>query len=189
MFHGAHRLVITDMRYPRTCLLALTISGVLAAQGVPNFAPPVAYTTGLPISGPSTYWSVAADFNGDGLIDLAAPDGHTIGNGLGFSVVLAKPGGGYATPVFRSVGFVVLALCSADFNNDGLADLVLVSPSGVAVVLADGAGGFGAIKIVSLPLTPMFGGNAATGDFVGVNPRIALKSALGGTVSGPVEVK
>jgi hypothetical protein len=150
-------------------VLPLAVATMLAAQSVPNFAPPVTYLTDTSnsLSLPTANWSVAIDLNGDGLIDLAAPDGRANGNNLGFTVLLANPGGGYAPPVFRTTGFLVTGLNTADFNRDGRPDLLLVSSEATAVLLGDGAGGFGAPIRVSIPVVPLAGANGTTGDFNG----------------------
>lgn len=154
------------MRFNVT-LLTLATCAILGAQSVPNFIPPVTYVTDPTLSPltPVTDWSAAADFNGDGFVDLIAADNRLFDNNLGFSILFAKPTGGYGLPVFKNLGFVVNVARSADFNRDGKADALVLGPSGFFVLLGDGAGGFAAPARVALPVLPGPGSNVAIGDF------------------------
>lgn len=152
----------------RLSLLAIAACAALRAQTIPNFIPPSAH-----LSGVTAYWSAAADFNGDGLVDLAAPDGT--GTSLGFFYALAKPGGGYTLANLRVVGSVVQMLQAADFNNDGRADLLLTTPSGASVMLSNTAGGFASPLYAALPGTPSY---AASGDF-NADGKIDIVTAVG----------
>lgn len=85
---------------------------------------------------------VAADFNGDGNLDLAASCGDTsstqiyLGNGKGSFTAGAS---------FASYAGNPYALGTADFNGDGFADLAALDAGGNAVVyLNDGTGKFSA---------------------------------------------
>lgn len=87
-----------------TTTLTLGLSGRALAQTVAPFSAPQTYVSSGNPDGPSTYWSASGDFNGDGYIDLAAPDIRSLNNILGFSVAFGRAGGGFDAPVTRTVG-------------------------------------------------------------------------------------
>ena len=155
------------MSFTRTfAALAVTMlagAGAAAAQTVPHFIAPQTYNVNTTADGPSMYWSATGDFNGDGRVDMAAPDLRILNNLLGFSVAFGGPGG-FAAPVTRSVGAFVRAVRAADFNHDGRADLLLVTLSGAAVVQGNADGTFGDPLPVFVPLTP---NDATIADFNG----------------------
>ena len=119
-----------------------------------------------------TTYMLAADFNGDGKLDIAALDG------LGNITVFLNHGNGVLIQqqVFRSPntqgienGFSDNALATADFNGDGKLDLIVTGNAGygkpaAAVYLGNGDGTLGRQQNLSLagPL-----GNPAIGDFNG----------------------
>ncbi len=138
----------------------------MAAFGqIPVFAPPSTYiTNGSSVTGPSTYWSVAADFNGDGRPDLAAPDNRVADNIFGFSMVMSAPGGGFGALTSFPIGFYVNSMRAADFNNDGRTDMLFSGGTATAIVLGNGSGTFSAPIHISLPVVPGAGGNCVTAD-------------------------
>ncbi|MBL8179062.1 MAG: VCBS repeat-containing protein [Bryobacterales bacterium] len=137
-------------------LLALGVASILGAQSVPHFLPPLSHLSGF---GVTIYWNTAGDFNGDGRMDLAAPD--PLATGSGFYYSLARAGGGYDAARLRVTGSFVQGMQAADFNLDGRTDLVLTTPAGAMVMLADTAGGFTG-RAAAFPGIPNF---IATGDF------------------------
>jgi len=81
----------------------------------------------------------AADFNGDGLLDLvASSSGHS------FSVLMNTGAGLFAAATAVSE-LTTSYVAVADFNGDGNQDIVLITPitSGVVVRLGNGDGTFG----------------------------------------------
>ncbi len=124
-------------------------------------------------------FSVAAgDFNLDGRADLAV----SVASSASVNVAIGNGLGGFSTPVKYSVaenpsnywgsskGVVV-----GDFNRDGKPDLVAVSDANsVAVLLGDGAGGFGAATHFSTGQSPR---SLVAGDFNrDGKPDLALKA-------------
>jgi hypothetical protein len=81
-----------------------------------------------------------ADFNGDGILDLAAANvtGHDV------SILLGQGGGSFNLAPQFATGAGPAAVVSADFNGDGTPDLVTANTNGnsVSVLLGDGDGTF-----------------------------------------------
>jgi hypothetical protein len=103
---------------------------VYLGKGDGTFGDAIATQTVTPV------WSMlAADFNGDGNLDLAVLDGAVT-----TTIFLGKGTGKfYQQQVFRSP---TSALATADFNRDGKLDLVVADDSQVAVYLGNGDGTF-----------------------------------------------
>jgi FG-GAP-like repeat len=105
----------------------------------------------------------AADFNGDGLPDIAVA---VLGTNT-VNVLLRQAGGGFAAEAPIPVGAGALGLATADFNADGRPDLAVTSNTAgsVTVLLRQAAGGFAADAGSPLPVTRANG--VAAGDFNG----------------------
>jgi len=88
----------------------------------------------------------AGDYNGDGILDLAIPQAHN--NNL---VVLTGGGAGgvwdstFATAGYYPVGDFPTCIAAADFDEDGILDLVTTDhlSDQVSVLIGSGAGGVG----------------------------------------------
>ena len=117
-------------------LLSLAFSATIAAGqcSSPSFNAGLSVGVG---TRPSDITS--ADFNGDGITDLALTNANFI------SVLLGNAAG---VPVQVRVPINGGRIAAADFNNDGKTDLAVTTGSSgtrvVAIVLGDGMGGFGA---------------------------------------------
>ncbi len=126
------------------------LTALIAVAQTPIFISPVTYpTNGSSVTGPSTYFNVAADLNGDGRPDLVAPDNRVFNNSNGFTVSFSTPTG-YAAPAFFSAGTYTANVAAADFNNDGRADIV-ASGAATTVLLSNGNGTFSAPLPVAMP--------------------------------------
>ena len=92
---------------------------------------------------------IAADFNNDGIPDLAAPDSAT---GV-IAVFLGKGDGTFQPAVSLSTGSgsMPLALAAADFNGDGNLDLAVAlgNLAAVAILLGNGDGTFQPPRLVA----------------------------------------
>ena len=117
---------------------------------------------------------VVADFNGDGIPDVATSCGASLNyhdnSGLYIQVYLGTGGGKMAAPVQYLVGNDSSAststLAEADVNGDGIPDLVYVNDSynQVTVLLGNGDGTFQTPKNTSVGNQPY---SLAVGDFNG----------------------
>jgi hypothetical protein len=123
--NGDGKLDIVTSNFPAYQFGGPSIS-VLAGNGDGTFALPV--TIGF---GQTANALAAADFNGDGKLDLA------LASGLGGNTanVLLNTGGSFATTPAVSAGDVFpSAIASGDFNHDGKPDLVTTGIGGDAIV-------------------------------------------------------
>jgi hypothetical protein len=86
------------------------------------------------------------DFNADGILDLATPNLSSdtvsvlLGNGAG-----GRGDGTFAPKVDYPTGFSPYSVKAADFNSDGILDLVVINKQSatVSVLIGNGAGGLG----------------------------------------------
>ena len=94
-------------------------------------------------AGPSPSFVAVADFNGDGIPDLAVADGGVaLQPGGAVSVLLGNGDGTFQTAQSYTVPSSAHAVAVADVNGDGIADLAVSQDSGVSVLLGNGDGTF-----------------------------------------------
>lgn len=165
-------------------------TGILFRKGgsklpCPFFQPAVEYMTGG--TAPSSITS--ADFNGDGLIDLAVVD---IGSG-DVSILLNNGSGVFS--VLQTIPFGIMfpgvllgQIAAADFNGDGSIDLAVTdqTPNNrVFILLNNGDGTFAAPVAYSTGAFPAVSQSysIATGDFDGMN-GVDLAIANVGQITG-----
>jgi hypothetical protein len=94
---------------------------------------PRAYLTG---SGPSS--SVSADFNGDGILDVAVAN-H---NSNTVTILIGTGDGSFIETATLDSGNAPWRIASADFNMDGKADLITLNSDSFSVFLGNGDGTF-----------------------------------------------
>jgi Bacterial Ig-like domain (group 3)/FG-GAP-like repeat/Putative Ig domain/FG-GAP repeat len=127
-------------------------------------------------SGASPMDLAPGDFNGDGLLDVAA-----VYAGGGVAILLGNGDGSFQTAVNYAAGSGPSAVAVADFNGDGAADVAVANASGVSVLLGNGDGTFQAAVNYTAGAGPAA---VAAGDFMGNGKAdLAVVNAADGTVS------
>ena len=109
---------------------------VLLGRGDGSFQPAVYYT--VDSEDQSLSWIAAADFNGDGKVDLAVTDQH----GYNISILLGNGDGTFRSPVSYPTTQRPTFVDIGDFNHDGKPDLIVVDGGYVSVMLGNGDGTF-----------------------------------------------
>ena len=146
--------------------LLLTVAGSLPARGaclgqqfIPNL-PPVSTFNSDPTIRASG--GVAADFDGDGVIDVAVVG--PIG-----AIVYGTPSGRmYSRTVSWSSSIVPTMIVTADFNGDGRPDVAMSDSSTIVVRLTRPDGSFGPEQVIHhAPANDDSISGLATGDFDG----------------------
>lgn len=136
----------------------------------------------------------AADFNGDGVMDLAVTYGAP---GADVVAVMLADQGGYLPPMLLPVGSRPRAVLAEDLNGDGAPDLLVTNRDGGGLTLYPGLGDGGFAGAVELPAggaPRMTRAVDLTGnglpDLVTTNPgsgtiTTLLADGAGGYVEGP----
>ena len=124
----SHRRWIPDLATPDYVGGGVT---VLRGLGDGTFAPRVAYPVG-----PGLISLVAADLNGDTLVDLITS--KESGNKI--AVLPALPGGGFGTAIEVATGAIPHQIGAADFNHDGKPDIAVASNGAAAASVHLGNG-------------------------------------------------
>ena len=148
----------------------------------------------VPTNGAVSNQIIAADFNNDGIPDLAQVNTGVVGNiGNTVSVLLGKQGGGFQAARTFNVGTQPSGLAAVDFNHDGRLDLVVADfgdpinniDGDIALLLGNGDGSFQAPrKFVAGPGRPV---SVAVADFNGDGKPDAVV-AQGSTALAPAAV-
>jgi len=87
---------------------------------------------------------ITADFNHDGIPDIAVVLSAGTAASNGVAIYLGKGDGSFGAPQTFAVGSDPVALCAADFNGDGKLDLAVVNDQDatVSILLGNGDGTF-----------------------------------------------
>jgi hypothetical protein len=115
-----------------------TSVSLFRGNGIGGFSSPTNFSTG---TGSQAHYVVAADFNGDGWLDIATANW---GNAT-FSVLLNNQVGGFSPFTAYATGTNPRSLALGDFNNDSILDIAVANynSNSLSVRLGDGLGGFG----------------------------------------------
>jgi hypothetical protein len=119
--------------------------------------------------GTDAFGLAAADFNGDGNLDLVTTSMLSDGT-RDAKVLLGNGNGTFQAPISNTTGFSAIFLSTGDFNGDGKADLVLLdyfaNDNSVLVMLGNGNGTFQ--KPLAFKFTTQVGfATPVVGDFFG----------------------
>ena len=125
-------------------------AGFLTAPTYPAGSQPIAVAVG--------------DFNGDGIPDLAVANNGWPGLGA-LSILLGNGDGTFQAPLTYGLDIEPYSITVADFNGDGLPDLLLTDLGIVSILLGNGDGTFQAAQ--DYTVSGYTGGSPAVGDFNG----------------------
>lgn len=122
-----------------------------------------------PTVGPSPTGLVVADFNGDGILDLAVADYDGENSGNAVTILLGMGDGTFKAPAYYSApGLNFRSLSVGDFNGDGISDLAVVGFWHGTLVYLQGKGdGTFAAAIPIAANIPLGSGYMASADFNG----------------------
>jgi probable HAF family extracellular repeat protein len=161
-------IIAADVAAEGTALVTVTNptpgGGTSNAQFFPITSPvqTPSFTVSTVTAGSSPQRNIAADFNGDGIMDLAAADGPNDQ----VVVMLGNGDGTFQSPVPYTVGKGPSTLLAADFDNDGKIDIAVGdSDGGIYVLQGNGDGSFHVDPILSVAGAGPW--DLAVGDFNG----------------------
>jgi hypothetical protein len=120
--------------------LAMLISPRVRAVGC---AAPSFNTSTFDFNGYGISSIIAADFNADGKLDLAAAATSPDNGGPSHTLLMLGDGAGGFRPPSLSHGLFRASLATGDFNRDGKLDLVAVGDRYILTFPGDGLGGLG----------------------------------------------
>ena len=108
---------------------------ILLGNGAGAFSPASNYSAGTAPEGVAI-----ADFDGDGVLDLAVPNFNS--NNVSF--LKGNGAGAFFAPANTATGTNSISIATADFNGDGKADLAVANrgSNNVSLLFGNGSGGF-----------------------------------------------
>jgi hypothetical protein len=167
-FNRDGKLDMAVASYPQT------VDGisVLLGNGDGTFRAPVYYSGGV---NPGSL--AAADFRGNGLLDLA------VAGASGIDILLGNGDGTFQPATQYSIPGAPFFVAAGDFNNDHKLDLVFISFGSIGVMLGNGDGSFQAPIYFSPPHAPS---GLGVGDF---NHDGKLDLAIGEQFGGTSQVQ
>ncbi|MGZ3866016.1 MAG: T9SS type A sorting domain-containing protein, partial [Bacteroidia bacterium] len=117
---------------------------ILLGNGLGSFGTSASFTTG------TVYEIAAADFNGDGNLDVVGSPKL----GTGVAMFLGNGAGSFGTATTYTTMNDANCIATGDFNNDGKQDVCLsheCATSSTSILLGDGTGALGATNIIAGP--------------------------------------
>jgi hypothetical protein len=137
--------------------------GILMGNGNGTFQPAVTYSTGLGAGNPD--WLAAADFNGDGKLDLAVE-----GDNSQVAILMGNGNGTFAAPKTYAVGSADRGgLAVADYFGNNRQDIAITifGNNTVQILPNNGDGTFGSPVTIALPAGFDNLRSVTTGNFFG----------------------
>nr|WP_241655098.1 VCBS repeat-containing protein [Granulicella sibirica] len=133
----ANTIVVGDFNRDGIADLATTNNGVSAVTLYIGRGDGTFNKKSTPLAGASVNMALA-DFNGDGIEDIAAIEASSV------EVLLGNANGTFTSASNTAVGADPFQVIAGDFNNDGVPDLATVSPTeySVSILLGQGSGAF-----------------------------------------------
>jgi len=151
-----------NIAMPGTALVTVSNGGVVSNVAyfeITNRTTSVSFSNSYYAVSLKPYSVAAADFNGDGILDLAVASAES-----NVSVLLGNGEGTFQPAVNYYAGGSPYSVAVGDFNGDGYLDLAVANGTYVAVLLGNGDGTFQGLKTYSAGSNPV---SVAVGDFNG----------------------
>jgi len=137
-----------------SCQSTIGSVSILLGDGTGNFSP-----ASSPAVGDWPTSVAAADFNGDGILDLAVANKHD----NTASILLGDGTGNFSLASSSAAGGEPASAVTGDFNGDAIPDLAVADWEGtVSILLGDGTGNFTLASSVATGIQPW---SLAAGDF------------------------
>jgi uncharacterized protein (TIGR03437 family) len=127
----------------------LTSRGIILGRGDGSFHPPVSFDSS---QGSYPYPSGAADFDGDGILDMIVSYWHDDGGVDFISMFAGKSGGMVSSPVLYTVGRQASSAVTADLDGDSRPDIAVanIGSNSVSLLLSRAPAGLpGAVSSAS----------------------------------------
>ena len=150
------------------------VANVLRGYGNGDFAPTQPHAAGeeLPVG------LAVGDFDGDGKTDIATANNASLKAFLLRNSGGVGPGMGFAAPQGVSVAATASSVTAGDFDHDGVDDIVVNTPSGVALVRGT-ASGFQALETLDVGGAAMHSALADLDEDGWLDLVVAVSSSFG----------